>query len=110
MNFPRAAKAAGAVAVILALAAALASAMAYSRRRAVEARTRDWIVRLLRQRFRSDVELRDLRVRVFPRIEVSGEGLSLHYWAAPGAPPLMRIEKFSFALGLFGIFRVPHQI
>jgi len=110
MNFPRAAKTAGMIAVILALAAALAAGLAYSRRRAVEARTRDWIVRLLRQKFRSNVELADFRIRVFPRLVVSGEGLSLRYWAAPEAPPLVRVEKFSFALGLLGIFRAPHQI
>jgi hypothetical protein len=110
MSLPRAAKTAGTVVAILLLAAALASGLAYSRKRAAEVRTRDWIVRLLREKFRSDVELADFRVAVFPRLEVSGRGLTLHYWAAPGAPPLIQIERFSFALGLLAIFRAPHQI
>src|SRR5215471_14242325 len=85
-------------------------AVALSKKRSAELRTRDWIVRILEHKFQSNVELADFRVRVFPEMTVSGEGLSLHYWATPDAPPLIRIEKFSFSLGLFGIFRAPHRI
>jgi hypothetical protein len=85
-------------------------AVAFAKKRSAELHTRDWIVRLLEQKFRSDVELADFHVRVFPEMTVSGEGLSLHYWATPEAPPLIRIEKFSFSLGLFGAFRAPHRI
>lgn len=85
-------------------------AVALSKKRSAELRTRDWIVQLLEQKFRSNVELADFHVRVFPEMTVSGEGLSLHYWATPEAPPLIRIEKFSFNLGLLGIFRAPHRI
>src|SRR5438552_10033968 len=48
---------------------------AYSRKRAAELRTRDWIVQSLEERFRSDVELQDFHVNVFPRMGVSGGGL-----------------------------------
>src|SRR5215831_10001760 len=85
-------------------------ALAIAKKRSAELRTRDWIVQLLQQKFQSNVELSDFHVRVFPEMTVSGEGLSLHYWATPDAPPLIRIEKFSFSLGLFGIFRAPHRI
>jgi hypothetical protein len=85
-------------------------AVAVSKKRSAELRTRDWIVELLEQKFRSNVELADFHVRVFPEMTVSGEGLSLHYWATPEAPPLLRIEKFSFNLGLLGVFRAPHRI
>src|ERR1041385_2831493 len=85
-------------------------AVALAKKRSAELRTRDWIVRLLEQKFRSNVELADFHVRVFPEMTVSGEGLSLHYWATPEAPPLIRIEKFSFSLGLLGVFRAPHRI
>src|SRR5215470_970188 len=84
--------------------------VALSKKRSAELRTRDWIVRLLEEKFQSNVELADFHVRVFPEMTVSGEGLSLHYWATPEAPPLIRIERFSFSLGLFGIFRAPHRI
>jgi hypothetical protein len=85
-------------------------AAAYSRKRAAELRTRDWIVQLLQERFRSDVDLRDFHVNVFPRMGVSGEGLSLRYRNRPEAPPLIYVERFSFQLGFWGIFRVPHRI
>src|ERR1700739_1653418 len=39
---------------------------AYSRKRAAELRTRDWIVQSLEERFRSEVELEDFHVNVFP--------------------------------------------
>src|SRR5215467_7256140 len=85
-------------------------AVAIAKKRSAELRTRDWIVRLLEQKFQSNVELADFHVRVFPEMTVSGQGLSLHYWATPEAPPLIRIEKFSFSLGLLGVFRAPHRI
>jgi len=85
-------------------------AVAVSKKRSAELRTREWIVQLLEQKFQSNVELADFHVRVFPEMTVSGEGLSLHYWAASEAPPLIRIEKFSFNLGLLGIFRAPHRV
>ena len=85
-------------------------AAGYAKKRGAELRTRDWIVQVLEQKFQSNVELADFHVKVFPTMTVSGEGLSLHYWATPDAPPLIRIEKFSFDLGLLGIFRAPHRI
>jgi hypothetical protein len=88
----------------------LLGAVVYSKKRSAELRTRDWIVQVLEQRFRSNVELADLHVQIFPRMTVSGEGLALHYWATPDGPPLIRVEKFSFDLGLLGIFRAPHHI
>src|SRR5215475_1448129 len=106
----------GAQKVLLVLAASfltlliLLFAVAIAKKRSAELRTRDWIVRLLEQKFQSNVELADFHVRVFPEMTVSGEGLSLHYWATPEAPPLIRIEKFSFSFGLFGAFRAPRRI
>src|SRR5215831_3976092 len=106
----------GARKVLLVLAASfltllfLLFAVAIAKKRSAELRTRDWIVRILEHKFQSNVELADFHVRVFPEMTVSGEGLSLHYWATPDAPPLIRIERFSFSLGLFGAFRAPHRI
>src|SRR5216683_258568 len=83
---------------------------AYSRKRDAELRTRDWIVQELEARFQSNVELEDFHVNVFPRMHVSGEGLSVHYRNRPETTPMLRIEKFSFELGFWGIFRAPHRI
>ena len=83
---------------------------ALSQKRVAELRTRDWIVHVLERKFNSNVELADFHVQVFPRMTVSGAGLSLHYWAAPDAAPLIRIEHFSFDLGILGAFRAPRRI
>src|SRR5260370_26861632 len=43
-------------------------------------------------------------------MQVSGEGLSIHYRNRPETTPMMRIEKFSFELVFCIIFRAPHRI
>jgi hypothetical protein len=83
---------------------------AYSRKHVAESRTRDWVVALLEERFQSDVELENFHVNVLPRMGVSGEGLSIRNRNRPEAVPLIRVEKFSFELGFWGIFRAPHRI
>lgn len=85
-------------------------AAAYSRKRDAELRTRDWIEGELQARFQTNVDLEDFHVSVFPRMIVTGEGLSIHYRGKPETTPMIRIEKFSFELGFWGIFRVPHRI
>jgi len=92
------------------LSAALLASFALSKKRTAELRTRDWIVKNLEQKFQSDVELADFRVKVFPKMQVIGKGLMLRYWPTPEAPPLIRIERFSFELGFLGIFRTPHRL
>src|SRR5258708_898695 len=100
----------GSALAALCVAALVLLAAAYSRKRDAELRTRDWIVQELEARFQSNVELEDFHVNVFPRMHVSGEGLWIHYRNRQGTAPMIRIEKFSFELGFWGIFRAPHRI
>ena len=83
---------------------------AYSQKRAAELRTRAWIVQLLEDRFQSAVELDNFLVDVMPRMSVNGEGLSIHYRNRPETTPMIRVEKLSFELGFWSIFRRPHRI
>ena len=83
---------------------------AYSQKRAAELRTRAWIVQLLEDRFQSAVELDNFHVDVMPRMSVNGEGLSIHYRNRPETTPMIRVEKLSFELGFWSIFRRPHRI
>jgi len=83
---------------------------AYTQKRAAELRTRDWVVQLLEERFQSGVELENFHVNVFPRMGVTGEGLAIRYRNRPEAVPMIRVEKFSFELGFWSIFRAPHRI
>lgn len=82
----------------------------FARKRIAELRTRDWIVLQLENRFKSDVELADFHVDVFPNVVVRGEGLSLRDRGSLDVPPLIYVEQFSFQLGLLGIFRAPRHI
>jgi hypothetical protein len=110
MNSAKIRKAVGIGLAGLLISMAILLAAAYSRKRAAELRTRDWIVALLEERFQSGVELEDFHVNVLPRMSVSGAGLSIRYHNRPEAAPMIRIEKFSFELGFWGIFRAPHRI
>jgi hypothetical protein len=52
-------------------------------------------VAMLRNRFDSDVELRDLQVTLFPQLAIHGAGLILRHHGRTDVPPLIAIEKFS---------------
>jgi len=110
MQFSKAGKTIGIAAAVMLLSMLVLLGTAYLRKRDAELRTRDWIVQLLSARFQSKVDLEDFHVNVLPRMQVSGEGLSIRYRNRPETTPMIRIEKFSFELGFWGIFRVPHRI
>jgi AsmA-like C-terminal region len=83
----------------------------FRRARTIDDFTRGWVVRELSVRFDSQVELQSLHVAAFPNMGVTGEGLALHYKNHTGAPPpLIRIARFSFNLGVLGIVRAPRHI
>jgi hypothetical protein len=78
--------------------------------RNIDDRTRSWVVDELSARFNGGVELQSLHVNLTPRMQVSGEGLTLRYRHRTDVPPLIRIEHFSFNLGVLGIMHVPRHI
>jgi hypothetical protein len=78
--------------------------------RHIDDRTRQWVIRELEDRFDSRVELQSLHVETTPRMRVTGEGLTLHYLDRSDVPPLLRIERFSFNLGILGVIHVPRHI
>jgi AsmA-like C-terminal region len=78
--------------------------------RNIDDRTRHWIVRELASRFDSQVELQSLHVETTPRMQVTGEGLTLRYRNRTDVPPLIQIARFSFNLGVLGIIHVPRHV
>jgi hypothetical protein len=78
--------------------------------RNIDDRTREWVVRELSTRFNSDVDLQSLHVETTPRMQVTGEGLTLRYHNRPDVPPLIQIARFSFNLGVLGIIHVPRHV
>jgi hypothetical protein len=78
--------------------------------RDMDDRTRAWVVSELQRRFNSDVELESLHVDLFPEMNVTGQGLSLRYHNRSDLPPMFRLQRFSFNLGVLGILRAPRHI
>ena len=78
--------------------------------RHIDDRTREWVIRELSTRFDSDVELQSLHVETTPRMQVTGEGLTLRYRNRTDVPPLIQIARFSFNLGVLGIIHVPRHV
>jgi len=103
-------KIAGMVLAATSLCALVLLGAAYSQKRGAELKTRAWIVKVLQQRFQSEVELKDFHVDVFPSMKVTGEGLTIHYRGRPEAAPMVQVKRFSFELGLWSILQRPHRI
>jgi hypothetical protein len=80
------------------------------RTRNIDDRVRAWVIGQLQQRFNSDVELETLHVNILPQMSVEGEGLSIRYHNRRDLPPMFQVQKFSFNLGMLGIFRAPRHI
>jgi len=97
------------VGIVVGVLAGLAIFVAIKARN-MDDRTRAWVVRELIQRFHSEVELESLHVNVFPNMGVTGEGLSIRFHNRTDLPPMFRVQRFSFNLGIFGILRAPRHI
>lgn len=63
-------------------------------------RLRPATIRLLEQRFNSDVELDALDVRVFPALAIEGRGLILRHRERREVSPLITIKSFAIESGL----------
>jgi hypothetical protein len=75
------------------------------RKQTVGERIRQSVVRALAKRFRSEVELNAIHIRVSPGIEVTGEGLTLRHHGRRDVPPLIQLKKFSFTASILGLLR-----
>lgn len=78
--------------------------------RNIDDRTRQWVISELSTRFDGKVELNSLHVETTPRMQVTGEGLTLRYRNRTDVPPLIQIARFSFNLGVLGVIHVPRHI
>ena len=78
--------------------------------RNIDDRTRQWVISELSDHFNSQVDLQSLHVELTPRMQVTGEGLTLHYRNRTDVPPLIQIARFSFNLGVLGIVHVPRHV
>ncbi len=95
--------------ILLGIAAGLVLFI-YLGSRNIDDRTREWVIRDLSARFDSQVDLQSLHVETTPRMQVTGEGLTLRYRNRTDVAPLIQIARFSFNLGFLGIVHVPRHV
>src|SRR5208283_2093828 len=69
----------------------------------IEDHIRKSVTEALADRFKADVDLKALHIRLFANPNVIGEGLSLRLHGRFDVPPLIQIEKFSFKVGFMGL-------
>jgi hypothetical protein len=93
------------VPALIALLIVVVAAYLYFWPQAIEVRIRQSVTGALEDRFQSKAELPDLQIKLFPRVSVVGRNLALHYRGRSDVPPLIQIEKFSFAGGLWELLR-----
>src|SRR5215470_11961886 len=65
---------------------------------------------MLRSRFDSEAEIRDLQVSLLQGISVKGRGLTLHYHGRTDIPPLIEIREFSGNMGFTSLRHKPWHI
>lgn len=65
------------------------------------------ILTVLRERFQSDVQIKDLQVFVFPRIYALAGGIVLRHHGRTDVPPLIIIEKLTLTANYWGLLRTP---
>jgi hypothetical protein len=76
-----------------------------ARLRHLDLTTRAWVVLELSRRFDSQIDLDSLHVKIWPRLSVKGQGLTVHYHQRFDVAPLIYIREFDFNIGLAGLFR-----
>lgn len=71
---------------------------------------RAWFISALRERYRSDVELGDLRISWFPTVRATGDNLVFRLNGRRDIPPIVQIRRFRLEAPFIGFFRNPKRI
>ncbi len=71
---------------------------------------RDYVISALKQRYKSDVELGDLRISLFPAVHATADNLVLRFGGRADLPPMVRIRRLTLDAGFVGFFRSPKRI
>ncbi len=71
---------------------------------------RDYVMAALREHYRSEVELGDLQISLFPSVRATGENLELRFGGRRDLPPMIRVRQFVLDASFVGFFRSPKRI
>jgi len=98
------------LAAVISILAAASFLFVATRTHSMEEHLRLVLVQDLSRRFDSQVELGTLTLGFWPRLRVTGEGLTVHFHNRLDVPPLISIKKFSSYPGILGLLREPHHV
>ena len=71
---------------------------------------RDYFISTLQKRYRSDVEMGELKISLFPTVHATGDNLVLWFNGSHEVPPMVRIRRFTLDASLISFFRTPRHI
>jgi hypothetical protein len=86
----------------------VAGALVFASR--ISSMAREQLVAMLQSRFSSEVEFRNLRLSLFPRVDIQGEGLLMRHHGRKDIPPFISLKKFSVSAGWSGLLRSPKRL
>ena len=94
------------LALVALILAGILLALIASRLSRITPHVRAAAVSALQDRFRSEVDLGELQVSVFPRPEVYGSNLDIHFNRTDRVP-MIRVDSFAASAGLWGLLTSP---
>ncbi len=71
---------------------------------------RQYVLSALKERYKSDVELGNLQISLFPLVRATGDNLVLRVPGRKDLPPLIEIRRFVLEARFIGFFRYPKRI
>lgn len=71
---------------------------------------RDRIIRLLEDRFDSDVELGSINLSLFPQLSISGERVVIRHKHRTDVPPLIQVRRFRADANIFSMIFKPRRV
>ena len=66
---------------------------------------RNRVTAALADRLNAEVELKDLSLRIYPRLHATGRGLTIRFEQRRDVPPLVSISEFNIDADLVGLWR-----
>jgi len=71
---------------------------------------RNYFISTLKTRYRSDVELGNLQISLFPTVHATGDRLVLWLNGRHDAPPIVQVQRFTLDAAFVSFFRNPKHI
>ena len=71
---------------------------------------RQYVISTLRERYKSEVELGNFQISLFPLVRATGDNLVLRWGGRKDLPPTIEIRRFTIEARFVGFFRYPRRI